>query len=557
MTATLLTGDEVDFTPLEFTQFAVQHKGKPIDLDRRPWLPAIYNFTVSGADEDEKRRKMLLLFGRQSEKSTTVGNLFMALANLVPYLRLLYVTASHTQMREFSDERLRAVISDSPVLQALTGEGLGVGMKEVQNVLTKRWISHAKITLRSVYQNADRVRGIPSDVLGVDELQDILIDNLPVIEETLFASSLDDGPISVYAGTPKSFDNAIEFYWSRYSTQNEWMVRCSSCTFWNCIDEKHIQPFGLGCERCGKELNPVSGQSQWVRFGAKDKEWEGFHLCQPIVVYAYRHEPEVFRRKWAGLLFKRKRYTRQRFMNEVMGRSHDAGTKPVSMEEVRRCCSPGLNLMEHPPKNIVNGMTWAGVDWGSGEVSYTILSIWRYDNAGRFQCIYAKKYEGTEADSDFTITDIIKICIRFQITRIGVDWGFGFHANPRLRKAFGPTRVIFYMHCGSQGEKVRYDKAGGKFTTHRTRVLQDVFSLIKTGPVAGGCIFPAWEQFELFANDILAVYQEFNEQRREMVYDHPSGVPDDFLHTFCYALLVSQFDHPRPDLHAPAPAQKR
>lgn len=546
----------MDFTPLEFTEFAVQHKGVPIDLSRRPWLPDIYNFSVTQDPGEESRRKLLLVFGRQSEKSTTVGNMFLSLANLIPYLRLLYVTASHAQMREFSDERLRAVISDSPRLQLLTGDGLGVGMREVQNVLTKRWISHAKITLRSVYKNADRVRGIPSDVLGVDELQDILVDNLPVIEETLFASSLDEGPISIYAGTPKSFDNAIEYYWNRYSTQNEWMTKCSSCGFWNCVDEKHIRPWGLACEKCEKEINPVDGQRQWVRFGKRDQEWEGFHLCQPIVLYAYRHMPDVFNRKWRGLVGKRKRYSRQKFMNEVMGRSHDSGTKPVTLEEVRRCCAPGLQMMERPPKNIVNGMTWAGIDWGGGEVSYSILSIWRYDNQGRFQCCYAKRYEGIESDSDYVIDDMIKTCARYKITRIGADWGFGFHANPRLRKAFGAAKVIFYAHTGSQKEKVHWDKAGGKFTTHRTRVLQDFFNLIKTGPSAGGVVFPNWEQFETFANDILAVYQEFSEQRREMVFDHPKGSPDDFLHTCVYALLASQFDHPRPDLHAPAPARK-
>lgn len=494
--------------------------------------------------------------GVVTHNSTTIGNICISLANLIQYLRLLYVTASHAQMREFSDERLRAVIADSPILQAMTGVGLGTGMRETQNVLTKRWISRAKLTLRSVYKNADRVRGIPTDVLAVDELQDILVDNLPVIEETLFASSLDEGPISIYAGTPKSFDNAIEFYWSRYSTQNEWMTRCSSCGRWNCIDEKHLRPFGLGCEKCGKELNPVDGEARWVCFGNQEREWEGFHLCQPIVLYAYRHQPEVFERKWRGLMAKRKRYTRQRFMNEVMGRSYDAGTKPVTLEEVRRCCIPQYTLTDRPTKHVANGLTWAGIDWGSGEISYSILSIWRYDSGGRFTLCHAKRYEGVESDSDFVIADMIRTCARYKVARIGADWGFGFHANPQLRKAFGAARVIFYAHTGNQKEKIHWDKAGGKFTTHRTRVLQDVFTLIKSGPVGGGIAFPNWEDFETYANDILAVYQEFDERAKQLVFDHPKGVPDDFLHTAVYALLASQFDHPRPDLHAPSPTKK-
>ena len=87
-------------------------------------------------------------------------------------------------------------------------------------------------------------------------------------------------------------------------------------------------------------------------------------------------------------------------------------------------------------------------------------------------------------------------------------------------------------------------------------MLQDVFTLIKRGPVGGGIAFPKWEEFETFANDILCVYQENSEKRGEIVYDHPRGSPDDFLHTICYAFLASQFDHPRKDLHAPHPGQR-
>jgi hypothetical protein len=805
-------------------------------------------------------------------------------------------------MREFSDERLRAVIADSPILLQMTGAGIK-GKHEVQNVLTKRWLNQSKILLRSVYKNADRVRGIPADVLGVDELQDVLTDNLPVIEETLFASSLDGGPVSVYAGTPKSYENAIEFYWSRYSTQNEWMVRCDGCTYWNCIEVRNIGPTGLVCTKCGREVNPVDGKAQWVRFGGTDREWEGFHLSQPIAIYSSRHQPDVFQRKWAGLLEKKKRYTPARLQNEVMGRSHDAGTKPVTLEEVRRCALSEYHIMREPSRAIQSGHSWAGVDWGchdeqtevltesgwklfqevlpgekvaqfnqdtralsftvptaftakdyegellhfegrgidmaltpdhrmfvrghqgswhvepayevscragsvhlvgkvewsgndvesftlpsqpvspgyrgcaertfhmddwlellgywlsegglcmrkgqpycikmsqgesvspikadftrlamdrlgisyqeypnpqtgdvnwtirekqywdwwaknigltgdtkriprwafnlskrqlhilfeamvlsggsmdhrpgnwngcytstseglirdfqelcvylglkstvrmsspahgsrkaryvcsfsrgrdlcfnlprervrrvpykgkvycctvpdgfivtrrngcvayqgnSGEQSYTVLSIWNYDSRGRFRCIFAKKYEGLEADSDHAIADIIRWCRKFNVNRIGVDWGFGFHANPHLRKVFGPAKVLYYFHAGSQKEKVKWDKAGAKFTTHRTRVLQDVFTLIKRGPTGGGIAFPCWEEFEPFANDILSVYTEMN-RMNEMVFDHPKTVPDDFLHTVVYALLASQFDHPRPDLHAPAPGVK-
>ena len=544
-------------TPREFTEFTVNVRGKPIDLSRRPWLDRIYDQPFLEYPDGHLRRKMLLIFGRQCEKSTTIGNMLLSMSNIVPHLRSLYVSASDIQMREFSDERLRSVINDSPRLSRLT---VGTdGKAETQNVQTKRWKNQSKILLRSVYRSADRARGISADNLGCDEIQDIYTDVLPVIEETQFASDLDGGPIATYAGTPKTFDNSLEMYWSRWSTQNEWMVKCrkGSCGHWSVIELENITPTCLVCTKCRGPINPLL-DGQWVRLGSDSALWEGFRVPQPVVIYAYAHEPMVFERKWRDLVSKQKTYTRGKFQNEVMARSYDSGSKPVSFEEVRRCSLMGREMADPLAisRMLKATQTYAGIDWGTGDESYTILSIWYYDAEGRFSLAYAKRYEGIESDPDFAIQDLIKILRAFRITRIGADWGFGFALNPKLQKAFGAAKVLLYMHSGKQNLKVKWDKLGVKFTTHRTRVLEDVFNLIKRGPVGGGIAFPNWGEFETFANDILAVYQEHNEKRGELTYDHPRGSPDDFLHTMCYALLASQFDHPRPDLHAPQPGQR-
>ena len=547
-TVVSLEDSVMSFTPFEFTEFAVMHKGIPINLKRRPWLRQIYNSPVSRLPDGRMRRKMLLIFGRQCEKSTTIGNFLISMSNLQAYLRSLYVTASNPQMREFSDERLRTVIANSPVLLELTGKNI-VGGRETQNVQTKRWLNQSKIILRSVYRSPDRVRGISADLLTIDELQDIYTDSLPVIEETLFHCELDEGPLSIYAGTPKTFDNPLEHYWSRYSTKNEWMTRCRHCNTWNMVEEQNIGPVGLICKTCKGDINPVTDRATWVRFGGEDREWNGFRLPQPIVPYAYYNNKELFSRHWKSLLDKRKRYPRQKFFNEVMASSYDAGTKPVSLEEVRACCDPELSMVdpENVPRHTKDNYCWAGVDWGTGDGSYTVLSIWTYDVKGRFCLLFAKKYVGTESDPDHSWRDIVTICKKFGVTRIGADWGFGFYTNSQLKKMYGNDRVCLYQHAGKQNDKVKW--GGQKFTTHRTRVLQDVFTIIKRGRKNGGVTLPKWGVSEDFANDILSVYSEYSEARREIVFNHPRGNPDDFLHTMCYALLVSQFEKRRPDLH--------
>ena len=490
-----------------------------------------------------------MVFGRQCEKSTTIGNTLLSLSNIIPYLRSLYVSASDAQMREFSDERLRAVISDSPKLNVMTGHGIK-GAREVQNVQTKRWMNNSKIVLRSVYRTADRVRGVSSDLLTIDEIQDIYTDAFPVIEEVLFHSELDGGPISVYAGTPKTMDNPLQYYWERWSTMNEWMIRCDGCRTWQGITERNIGLHGLECRKCSKELNPVDGTAQWVCTSTPDREWMGFRLPQPVVPYAYRHDQEHFDRHWQSLLQKQKRYPRNRFLNEVMAESFDSGTKPVTLEEVRKCCV-GTSWVnpEDVTQNHQKIKKWAGIDWGTGDGSYTVLSIWCYDSNGRWSLMYAKKYMGRESDPEYSWRNIIELCKKYGVNRIGSDWGFGFYTNAQLRKAFGQDRVHLYQYVGSQKDKVKWDASSHKFTCDRSRVMQDVFTLIKTGPVSKGIAFPQWKIFELFSHDILCIYSDYSETRRRIIFDHPRGTPDDFFHTCVTAFLASQWDVRRPEFY--------
>jgi hypothetical protein len=51
--------------------------------------------------------------------------------------------------------------------------------------------------------------------------------------------------------------------------------------------------------------------------------------------------------------------------------------------------------------------------------------------------------------------------------------------------------------------------------------------------------FPRWREFEPFAKDILGIYAEYVEYRREIKYDHSSLNPDDFFHSLLYAKLTS------------------
>ena len=89
-------------------------------------------------------------------------------------------------------------------------------------VFEKGFTNGSYIFLRSAFRTADRTRGISARNLTLDEIQDMLGSEIPVIMEC--TSHFEDSRV-LMAGTPKSFDNPIETYWLE-STQNEWLVPC-------------------------------------------------------------------------------------------------------------------------------------------------------------------------------------------------------------------------------------------------------------------------------------------------------------------------------------------
>jgi hypothetical protein len=201
-------------TPSRFTQ-GVFHFPKadgtgyaPFSFEGRRHLQQIYNTPA---------RKVLLCCGRQVEKSTLLGNIALTYMTLVVGLRILFVSPSSTQTKTFSNDRIKEPIETSPLLRRFTTDMLA------KNIFTKQFVNRSMITLRYAYLKADRTRGIPAWQLFLDEIQDILRDNVPVIEHCL-SHAPERWRRQIYSGTPKSLDNLIEDYRANQSTQGEWVV---------------------------------------------------------------------------------------------------------------------------------------------------------------------------------------------------------------------------------------------------------------------------------------------------------------------------------------------
>lgn len=557
-------GELVSVLPSEFTEFAVfmpdkeNQTYKNYSFGEREYLRQIY---------DTPSKRTLLKCGRQVEKSTLLGNKLLSYSCIVTALNSLYVSPTNQQSKVFSQDRLKEPIETSPFLKSWTTTKLS------DNVFLKKFINRSQITLRYAFMNADRCRGIPADIICLDEIQDILTDNIPVIEQCASHSVVNlggephKGGIFIYSGTPKSLDNTIESYWNKFSTQNEWVVPCHNHSMftgdgkitkvhWNILSEDNIGLEGLICDKCGGPIVPQDKMSRWAAMNPEiihriPKPYEGFRIPQLMVPWVAHKD----------IIQNRETYPRDRFFNEVLGLSYDSGTRPLTQRDMQDNCSQHLQMDEASIEKIYQHVgsaipIYAGIDWtGGGEHSFTVLMLAAYLD-GKFQCFYYRRFKGREMEPTAQMEEILRILNKWNVRRVGVDYGGGLWPNNTLINHFGMNRVVKYQYS-TPSEKVRWEDGLKRFLVNRTEVMSDIFNAIKQRSVFR---FPNWEQFNdkfEFAQDFLNIFSEYNDQRRMIEYKKSPDSQDDAFHATLLCFLVSMLDVPRPDIIAPSMSPRR
>jgi hypothetical protein len=486
---------------------------------------------------DTSARRILLVAARQVEKSTLLGNSAITASCLITGHRTLYVSPSATQTKTFSGDRIKDPLETSTVLRAFTTTALA------QNVFEKQFVNRSKITLRYAFLNADRTRGIPAYRLLLDEIQDILPDNIPIIEQCT-SHAPERWKRFVYAGTPKSLDNVIEYYRSQHSTQGEWVVPCDAHggeagRYWNILGEKNIGTKGLICEKCGKRIDPMHEDAQWAAM-VEDASFEAYRIPQLMVPW----------KSWEEILLDYQRYSRDKFYNEVLGISFDSGLRPLTKAQIQAICRDDVRMSEltQYKAGVWQQPVYAGIDWGTGENSYTLLSLGTYVSPTKFRIFYVHRFDGEEVDPPLQMLRITEMLLYFNAKIIGADYGGGFDRNDTLTRKFGPHRLQKYQYMGRMKKKVEWEPKLRRWKVFRTEVMSDIFNAIKRAQFE----LPRWAEFrDPYAQDMLNIYSEYNEAQRMIQYTHRPDMPDDTFHSILYCFLASMIVTPRPDIIAP------
>lgn len=493
---------------------------------------------------DRPSSSTLLKFGRQTHKSTTLGYKLSLPPVKYSNYHAIYVAPTGNQVSVFSSDKLNDALHGSEVIDVNYFD-----TKTKDQVTYKELTNNSKIYLRSAFHSADSIRGISSDMVMIDEVQDIISDHIPVIEQCMSHSIAKwehlreqgkrDLPqhlfnCRMYAGTPKTVENTMEKYWEE-STKNEWLIKCHNqgCKKWNYINEYNIGDTCLICNKCGKPIFYQHGQ--WVAMNSEGII-DGYRLPQIVLPWINNVRNE---RAWQiNVINTRRIYSAEKYFNEVLALPYAAARHPISAVELKACCEDKDMIQpENAAKDprLKGCIVTAGIDWGKGDTasgtSYSTLDIsaWIVD---RFVTVFKKRYTGRMSDPLKQVQDMLRIIRLFRVNLTIADTGDGRTSNAMMAEALGAAKFGEIYEHGTIRQKIRWDKEKGHYIMNRTRMMTDVIMEIKKAKVR----FFKYEQFKEFQSDYTGIFSEYSEQTRMTKYDH--NVPDDSFHSWMFSRIA-------------------
>ena len=501
--------------PSEWIERHLHIEGKPFrfhtETGSRNHLPPIY---------DQAHPFVLLKTARGCEKSTTICNKIVFNSSINKGYKTLYVNPSPQQITDFVVQQM------VPRLRSPWIKKHMIDRSCIDNITLKTLTNGSVIFMRNVLESPDRVRGIRAYTLTLDEIQDLVYKHIPVLEETLFSSSTFQKQ-RLYAGTPKTFDNSIQYLWE-HSSQNMWHVPCLSCGYLdNTMDSiKNIGKTGPICIKCGKRITPHNGV--WIAHNKEKGEMiNGFHFNQIMLPWAYANKEA-----WDQILFKLETYGSAEFHNEVLGVSFDNADKPITEAELRACAVG--KFYEHPDQRHLHMPTFMGIDWGYNQSKTVAVIGAKIDD--RLQILHFKEFPGyLYPTQDHVVDGMLKLIKEWNITRIASDWGFGFAQNQRIRQYVDDDRFYEFFNSASLKGLARFGATEDKYTINYVVTLTSLFLAFKQQQI----ILPSGPELDTYIRHFMNIHTEYSSHTRKMLYTNGPDRPDDYCHATNYMRIMS------------------
>lgn len=523
----------VDTLPLRFITDYKNVRTGEMAVHDRSYLKPLYDMCK---DYPQGSRNQIWCTSRQCEKSTSMVGKSISLGVIYDAYKTLFISPRFDQVSVFSGQRFKPMAEDSPVLQ----DNFLDTARCLWQVGQREFTNRSFFNFKSCYATADGSRGITANHLAIDEIQDIISDNIPVLEECQSHYGWDTGlRTRTYAGTPKSLNNTITKRYNE-SAQFEMLTKCQACNHWNYADEKIIGLHYYICTKCGKEIFPKL-HGQWIPMKPEmlEKCW-GFRITQ--IAVPFKTHADIKEKMDDPLV------SQAKFYNECLGLPYDSGEMVLTDSALRQACDD-RSMIDPPQVKLLsrNGQhkIFAGLDHGSGEgdsPSYTALALGWFNPSGKFDILFVKKFYGKDASLSTQPELIDKLCQEAGVLGMMADWGFGAHQNARLVDEFGWSWDIgekVLMQCQYVNSRAfsTFDEASYRYHIDRTASMERTITAIKNGQLR----FFSWNDFsrrpDVFKDDFTSIFIEYNETTGRSKFDHIDN--DDCFHAVSYCYMAA------------------
>jgi hypothetical protein len=241
----------------------------------------------------------------------------------------------------------------------------------------------------------------------------------------------------------------------------------------------------------------------------------------------------------AEILEHQREYDPVRFQNEVLGLPTTLGDHVITRQELEACCQDRsfAESFTDVPFGARAGLV-AGIDWGGGSVSGTILVLGYALSNLDFWIVRMDRWV-PHADPNTVLEEIAHLCYRFRVPWIAADGGGNGHVYNRLlldrlhKRNQIPALYAIYYSAADQ-DPVR-DGALTKWTVNRSASIATLFSRIKKRQI----LFPRVVECGTFLDEFTCVYRVYDEEMKRIRFTKPETFKDDALHATNYAELLA------------------
>ncbi len=252
-------------------------------------------------------------------------------------LKALYFFPTDTDVKDFSDDRAKPMIKESPLLSAKIK---GVDNKGL------RQIGPSTIYFRGL-ETKRAAKSVNGDMIILDELDECNQENVQFARDRVLHSDLAH---VIELSQPSHVGYGIHAAYEK-SNQQSFLLRCPHCGHYNDVadgwdgDNKGKMPWCIGiigknkskrvilaCKKCRRELNTQAGE--WVaRF--PDRRKVGYHMTQlisTIVPEGYESFIDMVHETWRDAHTSAER---KRIVNSIVGKPYAGDNQPLTEETLK------------------------------------------------------------------------------------------------------------------------------------------------------------------------------------------------------------------------------